>query len=218
MEPEPPDQQTPSSPWASPSADTTPETSQAPPLSPPPVSAGSQTGNPILSAAEPAPQERQRRRWPWIVALSIVGVLAIAGGAFSYVTYQRGNDWKERALDAESEADDLSTQLTASEEDVATLEARVGTLADEKAAVEDEREIVEGERDIATGLAVLAADAADKTQTCLVDVNILLSGVIDSVLYNTDVSYLLPTADRAEINCAAADESYLAFSNAVDGL
>lgn len=229
MEPDEPELPKPPSPWAPPTADTESEPFVGPPpfprdhpattvpTPPPPQGSGWQTGDPNLPIAR-VPVAEQRRRWPWIVALSVVGIAAIAGAALAYTTYQKGEDWKERALDSEDESAALAEELAASEDDVSSLEERVDSLADEKAAVEDERELVEGERDIAAGLAVLATDAADKTQICLGDIDSLLAGVLDAWTYDTGIDHLMPAAETADANCAAADESYVAFADAIDGL
>ncbi len=230
MEPHPPD--TPP-PWEPPIAsDDDPwaptwSGSLEPPLEDPPFE--DPPGETVL---EPSPPElRQWRRWPWIVAVSVLSIGMVAGGAFSFRINERGREWKGRALAAESENLDLNAQLTTSEEHVAGLEGRVEGLASEKAALEGEREIVEGERDAARGehaaaqaeraiaaaLAILAADAADKSQFCLADLDTLLNGVLDAFTYNQSVSYLIPTANDARAHCAAADESYLEFTRTIEG-
>jgi hypothetical protein len=177
------------------------------------------------------PALRQSRRWPWIVAVTILSIGMLAGAFFAFKTSMRGSEWKERARAAESDNLDLHAQLTASEQHVAGLEGEVEGLVNEKAALEEEREFVEGERDIAQGerdtahrdraiaafLAILAADAADKSQFCLEDLDTLLDGVLDAITYDQSVTYLIPTANDARVHCAAADESYLQFSRTIDG-
>jgi hypothetical protein len=72
-----------------------------------------------------------------VIALVVVAAAAVVWGV---VSWQRGDQWRDRA-DARAEVlDELESQLAAANEEITALEGRLDELASEKAGTEDERE------------------------------------------------------------------------------
>jgi uncharacterized protein YhaN len=154
-------------------------------------------------------QPRQRRRWPWAVAVAALVVVVAGLSWYSYDArqaadeWQRATDeWEERAeqrrvqLEAEQQrADQLTEALEASEADVALLEQRVTDLAAEKAAVADERELAESARDVYADLSVLATDAAGQLSACVAAQDRLFQAILATA----------PDLDRERVGSLAAD-------------
>lgn len=127
------------------------------------------------------PPAKQRRRWPWVLALVVV--LAAAGLAAGVALDQRETalQWQERAVALEAQRDDamdrgdelegqfdeLVAVVEASESDVAMLEERIRQLADEKAQAEDAATTVQVERDVVVDLTNDIAAATDSLDACV---------------------------------------------------
>src|SRR5436190_978746 len=72
-----------------------------------------------------------RRTSPmWLAALAIVASLAIAGGVFSTMAYQRASRWEERTRAADLRATEIQTRLDATngQLDLAQTELKVMSI------------------------------------------------------------------------------------------
>lgn len=176
-------------------------------------------GEPAAEPASPRVRVRARQtprrpppsstnRW-WIVAVAVLALLAMTGGALAYQNYTTAQDWKDRALATEDKLEQTSADLekttkdlAASEEDVDRLEGRVSSLAAEKARVEDQREAAIIEADAYQQLAGLAATVADELDRCITAWQSFTQSLINVNSFN--YPYVEAEAERAGEVCGRA--------------
>lgn len=176
---------------------------------------------PVGPFPEPAGSAPGPRRWP--LALGLLTLLPVVAALLVALVSAREarDDWEQRAVEAEGDADELAAQLSVTAQDAESLEDAVPTLRDDMAAAEER--LVAATRDLESARsdsgaaalrAILATDAADKTRRCLEVSNDLLQRVLAAYERNTTLTHLVPLADDVNALCAVADESYAAFSRA----
>lgn len=163
------------------------------------------------------------RRWPTIAAMLLLVPGAVVLALVLVSTTQERDDWKARALEAEGKTDDLRSHLSVASADAESLEDLVPSLRDDMEATEDrlattaeELDAARSQSGAATLIAVLAADAADKSRLCLERSDELLDGILRAYERNTTLKHLVPLSNDVETLCAVADESYAAFSQAAN--
>ncbi|MEX2324540.1 MAG: hypothetical protein WD576_02210, partial [Nitriliruptoraceae bacterium] len=124
---------------------------------------------------------RPRRRWPWVVALSLALVMAASAGAVAWQQREVAALWQQRALAVEDHRDDalgrvealqlqldeVAELLDASETDLNELQERVRDLADEKAQAEDTATTVQVQRDQLVQLSNRIASAISALDQCV---------------------------------------------------
>lgn len=127
------------------------------------------------------PSEGRARRWPWVVAVVLLGALAGTSGAIAWDQRETAAQWQERAEELEDrrdealgrgealqdQLDDLADLLAASEVDVAELEERIRELADEKAQAQDTATTVQVERDVLADVSTQVASAVEALDACV---------------------------------------------------
>ncbi len=173
---------------------------------------------------------RQRRRWPWIVALALLAALAAAAGAVAYEQREVAAEWRERALVMEEHRDDargrtealqaqldaIADMLATSETDVTQLEDRIRELADEKAQAEDTATTVAVERDVLAQLSSRIANAVSALDACVDRMFELQSASVDAfnrVAAGDDVD-VVPLNQQAQATTSFCNEARAAAAGA----
>ena len=123
----------------------------------------------------------RRRRWPWVIAVVLLGAVAATAVAAAIDQRDVAAQWQQRSAAAEAQLDrvlgqgeelelqleEVAQLLDISETDVAALEGRIRELADEKAQAEDTATTVQVERDVFVDLSAQIVEATDALDACV---------------------------------------------------